>query len=57
MLQRSEAREESVLEVVVEQAADGGHVDVGEAGESTGEVGGVVIRAKEAPELWVEDLL
>lgn len=57
MLQGSEAREESVLEVVVEQAADGGHVDVSEAGESTGEVGGVVIRAKEAPKLWVEDLL
>lgn len=31
MLQRCASREEGVLQVVVEQAADGGHVDVGEA--------------------------
>lgn len=46
-----------MLEVVVEQAADGGHVDVCEAGESPREVGGVVVRAEEAPELRVEDVL
>lgn len=33
MLQGSAAREKGVLEVVVEQAADGGHVDVSEARE------------------------
>lgn len=31
VLQRRASREEGVLQVVVEQAADGGHVDVGEA--------------------------
>lgn len=35
VLQGSAAREERVLEVVVEQAADGGHVDVGKARESS----------------------
>lgn len=34
VLQGSAAREEGVLEVVVEQAADGGHVDVRKAGET-----------------------
>lgn len=31
VLERGAAGEESVLEVVVEEAANGGHVDVGEA--------------------------
>ena len=57
MLQRSATREKRVLEAVVEQAADGGHVDVCEARESTGEVGGVVVRTKEASELSVEEVL
>lgn len=35
VLQGGPAREEGVLEVVVEHAADGGHVDVGEARETT----------------------
>lgn len=34
MLQRGAAREKGVLEVVVEQATDGGHVDVGKARQS-----------------------
>lgn len=34
VLQRSAAREKGVLEVVVEQAANGGHVDVSEARQS-----------------------
>lgn len=57
MLQGSAPREEGVLEVVVEQAADGGHVDVGKAWETTWEVGGVVVRPEETPELTVEDVL
>lgn len=57
MLQRRASREEGVLQVVVEQAADGGHVDVGEAREAAREVGGVVVRPEEAPELAVEDVL
>lgn len=57
MLQGGAAREEGVLEVVVEQAADGGHVDVRKARESAGEVGGVVVRPEETPKLNVEDVL
>lgn len=34
VLQRRAAREKGVLEVVVEQAADGGHVDVSKARQS-----------------------
>lgn len=34
VLQGSTAREKGMLEVVVEQAADGGHVDVSKARES-----------------------
>lgn len=57
VLQRSAAREEGVLEVIVEQAANGGHVDISKARESAGEVGGVVVRPEETPELSVEDVL
>lgn len=46
-----------MLQVVVEQAADGGHVDVSKAGEAAREVRGVVVRPKEAPELAVENVL
>lgn len=47
---------EGVLEVVVQQTAEGRHVDVGEAGETAREVGRVVVRAKKTPELAVEDV-
>lgn len=57
MLQGGATREEGVLEVVVEQTADGGHVDVGKAREAAGEVGGVVVRPEETPKLTVEDVL
>lgn len=57
MLQRGTPREKGVLEVIVEQAADGGHVDVSKAGESAGEIGGVVVRPEETPELSVKDVL
>lgn len=57
VLQGGAAREEGVLEVVVEHAADGGHVDVSEARETTGEVRGVVVGPEKAAELPVEDIL
>lgn len=57
MLQWGAPGEEGVLEVVVEQAADGGHVDVREAREAAGEVGGVVVRPEETPKLSVKDVL
>lgn len=57
VLQGGPAREEGVLEVVVEHAADGRHVDVSEARQAAGEVGGVVVGPEEAPELPVEDVL
>lgn len=57
VLQGGPAREEGVLEVVVEHAADGGHVDVSKAREATGEVSGVVVGPEKTPELPVEDIL
>lgn len=57
VLQRSTAREEGVLEVIVEQAANGGHVDVSKAWETAGEVGGIVVRPEETPKLSIEDVL
>ncbi len=57
VLQGSAAREEGVMEVVIEQTADGGHVDVSEAWQAAWEVGGVVVRPEETPKLTVEDVL
>lgn len=57
VLQGGPPREEGVLEVVVEHAADGGHVDVSKARKATGEVSGVVVGPEETPELPVEDIL
>lgn len=57
VLQGGPAREEGVLEVVVEHAADGGHVDVSKARKATGEVSGVVVGPEKTPELPVEDIL
>lgn len=57
VLQGGPAREEGVLEFVVEYAADGGHVDVSEARKATGEVSGVVVGPEKTPELPVEDIL
>lgn len=57
VLQGGPAREKGVLEVVVEHAADGGHVDVSKARETTREVSGVVVGPEETPKLPVEDVL
>lgn len=57
VLQGGPAREEGVLQVVVEHAADGRHVDVSKARKATGEVSGVVVGPEKTPELPVEDIL
>lgn len=51
------ARIERVLQVVVEQAANGGHVDVRKAREAAGEICRVVKRAEQTTELAVEHVL
>lgn len=54
MLQRCAAWVEREVYTVVEQAAERGHVEVREAHETPGEVGGVVEGAEDAPKLSVE---
>lgn len=56
MLQRSASGEEGVLQVIVEEAADGRHVDVRKTGEAAGEICGVVIGAEEASKLSIKDV-
>lgn len=56
VLQGIAAGKKGVLEVVVEQAADGRHVDVSEAGQAAGEIRWVVIGPEETPKLSVEDV-
>lgn len=57
MLKRRATRIERVLQVVVEQAANRGHVDVCKAREAAGEICRVVIRAEQAAKLTVEHVL
>lgn len=57
MLQGRTTGEEGVMEVIVEQTAEGRHVDVSETRQTAGEVGGVVVRPEETPKLAVEDIL
>jgi len=57
VLQGGAAGVESVLEVIIQETADGGHVDVRETRESPGEVRGVVTRSEDAAELRVEHVL
>lgn len=54
MLQGCAARVESEVYTVVEQTAERGHVEVGEAHQAPGEVGRVVEGAEDAPKLSVE---
>lgn len=54
MLQGCAARVESEVYAVVEQTAERGHVEVGEAHEAPGEVGRVVEGAEDAPKLSIE---
>lgn len=54
MLQGCAAWVEGEVHSVVEQAAERGHVEVGEAHEAPGEVGGVVEGTEDAPKLSIE---
>lgn len=57
VLQRGAAGVEGVGEVIIQQAADGGHVDVWETTQASGEVSGVVTRPEYAAKLRVEQVL
>ena len=57
VLQRGTTRVECVGQVIVQQAADGGHVQVWVAAESAGKIGGVVTGTKDAAKLGVEQVL
>lgn len=54
VLQGRAAGVEGEVHVVVQQAAERSHVEVGEAHQTPGEVRGVVEGAEDAPELGVE---
>lgn len=57
MLQRGAAGVESVREVVIQKTAQWRHVEVWEATQASGEVGGVVTRSEDAAKLKVEQVL
>ena len=57
MLQRGTTRVECVGMVIVQQAAEGGHVEVRVAAEAAGKIGGVVTGTKDATKLGVEQVL
>lgn len=57
VLQRGAPGVEGEIHVVVQQAADGGHVDIGEPHQPSREVCGVVEGAEDASKLGVEQVL
>lgn len=57
VLQRCTPRVEGEIDVVVQQAADGGHVDIREPHQPSGEVRGIVEGAEDASKLGVEQVL
>lgn len=57
VLQGGPARVERVREVIVEQAADRGHVQVWETAQAAGEVGRVVAGTEYAAKVRVEEVL
>lgn len=57
VLQRGTAGVEGIGEVIIQKAADRGHVDVWETAETSGEVGGVVTSPEDAAKLRVEQVL
>lgn len=57
MLQGGAPGVEGEIHVIVQQAADGGHVDVGEPHQPPREVRGVVECAEDASKLGVEQVL
>lgn len=56
MLQRSASWVERVREIVVEEAADGGHVEIGKTAQSAGKVGWIVARTEDAAKLGVKQV-
>lgn len=57
MLQRGAPGVEGEIHVVVQQAADGSHVNIGEPHQPSREIRGVVEGAEDASELGVEQVL
>jgi len=57
VLQRGAPGVEGEIHVIVQQTADGGHVDVGEPHQPSREVRGVVEGAEDASKLGVEQVL
>lgn len=55
MLQWSPSGVERVVDVVVEEAAQRRHVDVGEPRQAPQEVGGILVCAEQAPKLGIEE--
>lgn len=55
MLQGSPPGVECVVDIVVQEAAQGRHVDVSEPRQAPQEVGRVLVCAEQAPELGVEE--
>lgn len=56
VLQRSTTRVERVREIIVQKAADGGHVEVRKTAQSARKVGGIVARTEDAAKLGVEQV-
>ena len=56
MLQWGPPGVEGMADVVVQQAAQGRHVDVGEPRQAPQEVRGVLVCAEQAPKLGLEEL-
>lgn len=56
MLQRSASRVESVRKIVVQKAADGGHVEVRKTAKSARKVGRIVACTEDAAKLRVEQV-
>ena len=55
VLQRGPPGVEGVADVVVQQAAQGRHVDVGEPRQAPQEVRGVLVSVEQAPKLGIEE--
>lgn len=55
MLQGSPPGVEGVVNIVVQETAQGRHVDVGKPGQAPQEVGWVLVCTEQAPELGVEE--
>lgn len=57
MLQWSPAGVEGVADIIAEEAAQGGHVDVSKARQTPQEVCRVLVSAEQAAELGIEETL